>query len=1037
MDNIGGIFPPQTPEQTRKHPFQLPTSASLFGGSPISDTNSGEDLASPITLLNPSSSPVSPLLSITQHPERLIRPRKTKEQRDHEQHEQECRAVDKILHAISDCGLSAGTFFYLFLSGSKNDLRTPFHKKWASRFLQGQDKYNFVDVLKKAYNHRNAYPSRHSRHKSERTSSFSLSGDPSNIRYARIGISSFSAQLCAKRATRDVDILTKEEEVPVEGGARTRMPYSEVSWEDIESFSPARSVETFRRRAPFISNFIESIVENNLKDDLLEDKNQLRELAQDKQTEADNQSAALNTRQRKNRPTAMIILSSINPLIVARNKQATGYLSMPLGIHEFASQTHTDIKRFTCRLGLSVGDSTVRKALVTMTEHDLDKWRQMNIDAAAEGELGSVEIIDNTQRQIEAREAGLFRQNEMKTGTACTSVKIHNSPPGAWNLPDHLGRVAENKRADLTTSDLFMTIDWAHHLEVSALHAVLTLLNFIPSLSQLHKAALTHRFRSPPVALHRMPDNVQTEIQPLGTNAEKEVETQGLKRCILDFDQQSGLDAVDDEKVLQWVGGDGATFATFLRLQKYLAPTSLSNRDTLRNKIGTPEAWHAKHTALIAIAQNHFGPATSMDPSSLSKLYASINFKRPADPKKCDHYPTVDGMTLVWIGQILDCWRILLDVNDLEAHFDTLSEADQLPSLDALVLKGRILVQRYASIRAYEHALSSDLHKKSDPALKVPTGTPWTSPNVSDNESPVFDGDRSLANGILFKMQFGSWLALDFAIHDGDVGIVMEQLKVWTFMFAGSTHQQYSQFLLELHCLLEFESSPPLCTAILNNYLVKFGLRAKERDLMQEDHNKKLEAMVTKAGGNFDDPYYRKVISPNPELRVLLKDINDYELHYFRPMRDYGHTAIELVGAGYRACETDRKLDSYLTKSSARSKFIIAIENEKLKGKVGSIDSTTNNDKTMMDTDHQFNTSTYNSSGEESESSDTSVESEVEVESEDESDGELDRVGDNRNDMFGGFDESSDGDMNDEEEDLNHHGTNTNDNESYWSGSDS
>ncbi|KAL0060169.1 hypothetical protein AAF712_013063 [Marasmius tenuissimus] len=165
-------------------------------------------------------------------------------------------------------------------------------------------------------------------------------------------------------------------------------------------------------------------------------------------------------------------------------------------------------------------------------------------------------------------------------------------------------------------------------------------------------------------------------------------------------------------------------------------------------------------------------------------------------------------------------------------------------------------------------------------------------------------------------MQFGSWLALDFAIHNGVVGIVMEQLKVWVFMFAGSSHQQSSQFLLELHCLLEIKSSPSLCTAILNNYLVKFGLRAKEWDLMQEDHNKKLEAMVTKAGGSFDDPYYRQVISPNvhhfiqlcdtfetafelfhglnkhtlphmqPELRVFLKDINVYKLHYFCPTCD-------------------------------------------------------------------------------------------------------------------------------------------------------
>ncbi|KAL0578106.1 hypothetical protein V5O48_003885 [Marasmius crinis-equi] len=977
MEVIGGSFPPGTPNQTQKHPFQLPTPSSPSNGHTNSQRSMSESLGSPINLRQ-SSAPFSTLSSaIPPHPQRLTHPKKSKLEREHEKLAQDYQKVDGILHTISESGFSIGTFMSLLFASSKNDLRTPLHKKLVARFLQGQDQAKFVDILKRVYNHRSAYPSYRSRHKSERQHSFSVSVDPTKLRFARI-ISSFSARLCAEHAHRDVGVLTQEEKVVVEGAAKPQMPMSEVTWQDIEEFSPKKSVDTFRRRAPFISGFLEFIIQKSL---------QVQESPQDYEQEEtdDAENTSPTEKKKKNRPTDIIILASMNPLIVSRNKRATGYLSMPLGVHQFSTQTHTDIKRITSRMGLSVSDTTTRKALDTMTKRDLEAWREMNADAAAKGELGSIEIIDNTQRQHEAWEAGLFRQNELISGTSCTSVK---------NLQDHLNRVAQNKCLKLTTSSLFMSIDWKHHLEVSALHCTHALLNFIPSLLKLHSKTLMDHFRSPPVALHRIPDNVRTVVQPLGTNAEKEVETQGLKRCIIDFDQQSGLTAADDERVLEWLGGDGATFATFQRLQK----------DTLRNKISTPEAWHAKHTALIAIAQNHFGPAACMDPSSLSKLYGSISFKRPADPKKCDHYPTVGGMTIIWIGQILDCFRIMYDTDDLESYFASLEASNTLPSFDDILSKARLLAQRYASARAYEHALSSELHRKASPALKVPAGSPWTSPDVFIAFTPTeFDGDRTLANSILFKMQFGSWLALDFAIHDGEVGRVMEQLKVWIFMFAGSSHQQYSHYLLELHCLLEFESSPALRTAIMNNYLVKFGLRAKEHDLMQEDHNKKLEEMVTKAGSNFDDPHYRHIISPNvrhfvelrgafetafqvyhrsnkhtsphmaPELHVLLKDIKLYELNYFRQNRFYGHIAIDLQGAGYRALEQGGKLDAYVTKSSARSDFIIEIEKEKSKVKHGVYSSSTENytcEDVVMGEDNNSNTSNSKDSNE-SESDDS------------------------------------------------------------------
>ena len=48
-------------------------------------------------------------------------------------------------------------------------------------------------------------------------------------------------------------------------------------------------------------------------------------------------------------------------------------------------------------------------------------------------------------------------------------------------------------------------------------------------------------------------------------------------------------------------------------------------------------------------------------------------------------------------------------------------------------------------------------------------------------EIDKFDGDRVLANSILFLQDFGWWTELAFAVPEGDIGRVFEILKVSNF----------------------------------------------------------------------------------------------------------------------------------------------------------------------------------------------------------------------------------------------------------------
>ncbi|ESK84572.1 hypothetical protein Moror_6095 [Moniliophthora roreri MCA 2997] len=178
-------------------------------------------------------------------------------------------------------------------------------------------------------------------------------------------------------------------------------------------------------------------------------------------------------------------------------------------------------------------------------------------------------------------------------------------------------------------------------------------------------------------------------------------------------------------------------------------------------------------------------------------------------------------------------------------------------------------------------------------------------------EDENFDGDRSLTNSILFKLQFGSWLCLDNAIHAGDVGCVIQQLTIWIFFFFGSTHMNYATFLTEFHCLLKHESSPEMWKRIIINYLVKFG---------------------------FDDEFYHSTIAPNVQNFHSVKRsfVDAYDLthklnHYTLPaLLPEIHITNNCLSLGYNALNSG-KMNDFIVKTMACAKFIAAMEKGKRK----------------------------------------------------------------------------------------------------------
>lgn len=141
------------------------------------------------------------------------------------------------------------------------------------------------------------------------------------------------------------------------------------------------------------------------------------------------------------------------------------------------------------------------------------------------------------------------------------------------------------------------------------------------------------------------------------------------------------------------------------------------------------------------------------------------------------------------------------------------------------------------------------------------------------------------------------------------------------FEFAGSTHHKYTQYILEMICNIELESSPELRKVFFENWLVNpSGLPGHwmAGDLYQEQLQDELYEHIGRKDAGFDEKYVQYIIAPNvhrfvrvkkdingalglakrggkhkdahtdPEL-VKLRDTCEVEqLHLFRPGRTYG-----------------------------------------------------------------------------------------------------------------------------------------------------
>ncbi|KAJ7723584.1 hypothetical protein B0H16DRAFT_1666140 [Mycena metata] len=886
--------------------------------------------------------------------------------------------VDDVLatYGFKSLGEFLTTVFYHHRRADGLDPRTPRHKAAVTSFLQGASTFTMSDIIPLLYDHPQSRPKK--KQANQLAHAFSPHTPLSEIRSARPCLSAWATRTVGDEAYRRVGLLAKKSDDPasrthIRASTNGRKEGARVAtWEDM-NFSIQGLADQYREADGLVWYITESLAAPRVKGKVVI---------------------------RKRRPHPVIQVGAISSFVLSRNSYASGDLALPLGVWHFVCKSHVDVKRVYCRFGSIVSDSTARNALNSMSAADFQTLQESVQDATSRHESEWGKILDNVQQHSPVYEHGLGRDNQLKVGTACTAFHYDDCEPGAFDAQDHIDRVLAEDRKHMTTESIYNSIDWEHNDKITDLHFVRVLVEYSPHLSDLSKE-ISELFRTV-LAKHRI-RVTKKKVQNLSTNSEREMTSQGMLRARGDFDKQMGIEPDKCDNILDWIRGDGGSHATLMNLKKYLA-IDPNIYNSCRNVVSTPETWHTKATDLNSSASNHYGPAASKDPSSLSRSSNATNMKRPTDLKKCDFYPTSRSMTMIWEARVLDCWRLILGVDsDIHAHFEELAAIDALPTLDDLLEHAADLRARFASQAAYDLALSKGEYDSASPSAKAPKGSPWKSRSpaepvsapekpvesegedelempgladihdgsASDSEAPApdktqppppkpsegpkvhaetaeFDGDRVFSNAILFLMEFGWWIELNYAIPEGDVGRVLEILKIYIFTFAGTSNHNYMRYMLDLYALLQFECSPKLKEALLNNWLINLrGIIGAfiEGDLMQEHYNRWLEDMVRRRGGDFDDKFYRETISPNvqhflemkeniesafelkrrgkahtsphlrDETRILLRMYKEEELHSFRSTRSMGHAAVNRFDRGYQRLHAG-KLAEYLRDSA-------------------------------------------------------------------------------------------------------------------------
>ncbi|KAF7797543.1 hypothetical protein EIP86_008743 [Pleurotus ostreatoroseus] len=824
--------------------------------------------------------------------------------------------LDTMLTQLKECNWTLGEFLHaLFRAGPT---RNRSHAKMVERFLRGTTGHGLGDILKWWMEDPSGIPETGS---SEAHLLYSLDVPYLELKHARAVMTSFAAQTVKAEMFREVRSIA-ESKSGMHGTGTSPKGRKELARDDIGPNTLSDVKTIIEKTQPLTWRII---------CDLVTPPPRVR-----------NGVVTI----RKTRPPELVSTSSMSRFTATEiistidfaHTFAARRLPAARAILYFACGAQQTLFTYGSRVGHLLSWKATCRLLRRLGEQTGARLRELGESDTKAGIIR----FDNVQRWAKQREMRMGREDRMNIGVAATVAEVIDFDPEAFDLDEHLSRIAKNERKNLTVDKLLDMIDMDHLCLMGELQWLETIVVYIPRLnkyrSDLAKVRKTEGAKMR-VEVHR------TVVHPLGTVAKNEAITVELRDALLDFLAQMGIKDGYVKRRIVFVGGDGMSFEKTIILQYYCQFQDGPLR-TLAVIEPFLEIWHTVWTFLSSIYETHWGEPLTKDPSRMGHSATKIGQKTPSNLKKVDFYPASYTAYTILDARILDCWRLHFEADDIFSHFEALSE-EEVPSFEELRLIARSLYRRYGTRRAYQYMMRGK--NVPDTPDYVPAGSPWVAPRVDETsqssakatkatkgkqkastknsvpDEPPFKGDQTLAQSIMFMHITAISREMANAIADGDIGRVYEGLKYILFTFAGSKHHpKYANMLLEQITRIELESSPKKKAVFLKNWLVNTvgeAGRFKAGDIMQEALNLVLQEMISHNDAEWDSPRVREIIAPNvafmndlknhwgdglglasrrskhpephsrPEIRTLLELYKTEELHMFRAGRSYNRAA--------------------------------------------------------------------------------------------------------------------------------------------------
>ncbi|KAJ8094952.1 hypothetical protein PM082_010168 [Marasmius tenuissimus] len=395
---------------------------------------------------------------------------------------------------------------------------------------------------------------------------------------------------------------------------------------------------------------------------------------------------------------------------------------------------------------------------------------------------------------------------------------------------------------------------------------------------------------------------------------------------VLDFLKSVGQTGACFLKRMLPIGGNGLTFELLHRIisHRQFHDSPFHSLCFLNPKL---QWWHLFWTNDARIIDLHMGNPAGSDMSSLGHLLSSIDRKLSKEQGKYNYKQASEALYLVLDADILSCWRIYLEEHarksgvDVSGHDDVtdiveaLHSSSKLPSLADLERFAYELYERYTTEEAIYHAATGTEKPTFPKTTDQPRPDLLSALNALNNgETPIGPGDAVLASKKEFMREVMRSQECVWAVAEGDVSRVWEQIIALFFPFVASGHKKYAQYILEDIIDICFESSPELAEALLSSMVASLsGKPGTHRccDLLQEFFQRIIEAVVQHKGAEFGERFIREAIarcvgqlrrlkedllsgvglehrsqrhsrpSQDPELWILLEKLRRAEVHLF------------------------------------------------------------------------------------------------------------------------------------------------------------